>query len=74
MYIIHMKFKIPDKGGWSDIRENESFSKILQMAEEMRAEHYNVPIESIDVINSTKPLEGYGSYQGYVVASLRTVK
>ena len=72
MYIVHMTFKDPTK--WSSSREDESFSKILQAAEEMRAEYHDVPIKSIDIIDSKKPLEEPWCFQGFVVASLRVIK
>lgn len=75
MYIIHMRFKEPDKHGWhSYTRENESFAKLLETAEEMRSEYSDVPIESIDIIDSTEPLKGIGCFQGTVIASLRTIR
>lgn len=75
MYIIHMTFKEPEKHGWhSYTREDESFAKVLQIAEEMREEYSDVPIESINIIDSPKPLEGMGCYQGFIIASLRVIK
>jgi len=75
MYIVHMRFKTPDKYGChSYARENESFSKLLQTAEEMRSQYNDVPVESIDIIDSVKPLEGQGCFQGTVIASLRVIK
>ena len=74
MYIAHLRFREPDKHGrHSYTRENENFSKLLQVAEEMVAEYKGTPIESLDIINSAKPLNN-GCYQGFVVASLRTVR
>lgn len=72
MYIIHMKLKTTN-GFNSYYNEHNNFSKALQLVEEMREQHKNDLIDSIDIIDSAKPLD-HGCFKGFVIASLRTIK